>query len=65
MTDLRYNKLSTEEAAAYLGYAPITLEVWRSKDTGPVYYKPSHKVFYYKKDLDAWIAGSVNDPRAD
>jgi len=45
----------TDEAAAYLKQAVITLEMWRSKNTGPKFYKPSHKVIYYKEDLDEWI----------
>ena len=50
-------RLTTEEAAAYLEHAPITLETWRMKNIGPRFYKPSHKVFYYKADLDAWLHG--------
>ena len=50
-------KFNTEEAAAYLQSAVGTLENWRSKGTGPVYYKPAGKVFYLKRDLDEWIEG--------
>ena len=48
-------KLSTAEAAVYLDSAAGTLENWRNQKRGPVYYKPSGKVYYLKSDLDAWI----------
>jgi hypothetical protein len=54
-------KLTTEEAAIYLNNAAGTLENWRIKSMGPKYYKPAGKVYYFKKDLDAWIKGETND----
>jgi hypothetical protein len=53
-TDITFD---TEEAAVYLKQAVITLESWRAKEAGPRFYKPSHKVIYYKSDLDNWIKG--------
>lgn len=47
--------LDTDEAAKYLGYSASTLENWRNQKTGPRYYKPLGKVFYFKDDLDLWI----------
>ncbi len=32
-------KLNTQEAAAYLGVKPCTLELWRSLKKGPSYRK--------------------------
>lgn len=52
---------SVEEAAAYLKSSVATLEYWRQKNTGPKYYKPSHKIIYYKADLDDWIKGDVKN----
>lgn len=52
---------SVEEAAAYLKSSVATLDYWRTKNTGPKYYKPSHKIIYYKSDLDAWIKGEKNE----
>lgn len=53
--------LNTEEAAAYLGYSPGTLENWRMQSQGPRYYKPLGKIIYFKDDLDLWIKnGSDN-----
>jgi len=49
-------KLTQEEAAKYLGVETNTLANWRSKKTGPKYYKPTDKlVYYFKSDLDEWI----------
>lgn len=43
------------EAAIYLSVSESTLEKWRSKGTGPAYYKTSAKVYYFETDLLAWI----------
>ncbi len=61
MTD--NNRLTTEQAAEYLGFATGTLQNWRQADKsrkpedrqGPPYYKMG-KVFYTKTDLDKWIS---------
>jgi hypothetical protein len=55
MTDKE--NLNTEDAAKYLGYSQGTLENWRMQNTGPRYYKPLGRVFYFKDDLDLWIKG--------
>jgi len=49
--------LTTEEAAAYIGYKAGTLEIWRqqNKDGAPPYLKPAGKVLYKKSDLDEWL----------
>lgn len=48
-------RFTAEEAAIYLGYTTGTLANLRYKRTGPKFYKPLGKIFYYRKDLDAWI----------
>lgn len=48
-------KLNTQEAAAYLGVQPNTLEVWRCKNKGPRYYKLGTRVIYDRDDLDAFL----------
>lgn len=61
MDDLHTNiKMNPEEAAAYLDVEPSTLATWRSKNIGPVYYKPGGNskkasVYYFKNDLDDYI----------
>lgn len=44
-------------AAEYLGYAEKTLAMMRTAGTGPRFVKPTgRRVFYYKADLDLWLA---------
>jgi len=51
------NKLTTEEAAEYLGLKPATLNAWRSRKDNPIpYYKIASRVFYLLEDLDRFIA---------
>ena len=50
-------RLTSDEAAAYLGVEPQTLACWRSVGRyGLVYTKVGKKVFYSRADLDAWLA---------
>lgn len=37
-------KLNTQEAAAYLGVKPCTLELWRCRKKGPRYFKLGSRV---------------------
>lgn len=58
MTKTDY-KLSPDETAVYLGVEVGTLAKWRSKESGPKFYKPTNKlVYYFKSDLDDWIKGN-------
>ena len=52
----RQPKLSTQEAAAFLGVKPNTLEVWRTKHRGPRYAKIGSRVLYDPEDLEAFFA---------
>ncbi len=45
-------KFNTQEAAAYLGVKPNTLEIWRCKHRGPKYAKLGTRVLYDPDDLD-------------
>jgi predicted DNA-binding transcriptional regulator AlpA len=49
-------KLNTEEAAAFLGVKPCTLEVWRCKKKGPKYAKLGSRVMYDQQELENWFA---------
>lgn len=49
-------KLNTQEAAAYLGVKPYTLELWRCRKKGPRYFKLGSRVMYELTDLEAWFA---------
>lgn len=48
-------KLTTEEAAAYLRLKPGTLEVWRCRGRGPKYQKIGRRVIYDKIKIDEYI----------
>ena len=48
--------LPNREAAAYLGVAPNTLDVWRcAKRYAIPYVKVGRKVMYRVAELDAWL----------
>ena len=53
--------LSTKEAATRLNLKPDTLNQWRYRGFGPVYYRmgdgPGARCRYRSDDLDRWIAG--------
>jgi len=48
-------RMDRRNAAKYLGNAPKTLAQWASKGIGPKFTKRG-RVWYFKQDLDAWIA---------
>ncbi len=50
-------RMTTEQAAEYIGYAASTLAGWRNqcREDGPPYSKPGGKVFYRKSALDRWL----------
>lgn len=49
-------RMDRKNAAIYLGFSPKTLADWAFKGTGPAYASVGGRVFYFKKDLDEWIA---------
>jgi excisionase family DNA binding protein len=54
---LRSDLLTTEQAAAYLGVNPRTLEVWRcTKRHAIPYIKVGRLVKYRKAELDLWLS---------
>lgn len=54
------------EAAAYLGVAPGTLEVWASTGRYNLpYIRIGRRAKYRKSDLDAWIARRTAHGHAD
>lgn len=56
MADFNKDRLTTKQAAEYLGFAESTLENWRNTGTVSVpYLKVSNRVWYRKADLDAWL----------
>jgi hypothetical protein len=57
MTDERLNK---HAAAEYLSrtmpVSPRTLDAWRAGDKGPRSHKIAGRVFWFRSDLDRWLA---------
>lgn len=49
-------RMDPRNAAAYLGYSYRTLANWRGQGTGPRYVAIHGRIFYYREDLDAWLA---------
>lgn len=60
-TVLPGGRLSSGDAAAYLGMSADTLRKRRSLGTGPPFLKLKNgSIFYLKTDLDAYIAVAVD-----
>lgn len=51
------DRMTTAQAADYLGLKVSTLESWRSeaRDDAPPYMKLGGRVFYRQSTLDEWI----------
>ena len=54
-------RMNVKDAALYLGLSEKTLAIWRSTGVGPPYIKLG-KIFYFKDDLDSWIANARVTP---
>ena len=54
MSDPLPRYLGPEEAAAYLGLSPKTLQRMRVTGEGPRYVKARRRVIYDRLDLDDW-----------
>ena len=50
-------RLSRKHAAIYLGHAEKTLAMWHLQGRGPRSILVGGRRFYFKSDLDAFIAG--------
>ena len=49
--------MDTRFAAAYIGYSPATLRLWRRKGEGPKFHNVGRFIEYRQEDLDAWSGG--------
>ncbi len=47
--------LNTKQAAELSGISPKMLVIWRCKGIGPSFTCIQGRVYYYKKDLYAWL----------
>ncbi len=55
-------RFTTKQAAAFIGFSPITLHDWRRRRTGPVFYRVSRRVFYLKSDLIKFLTARRSLP---
>lgn len=57
--------MTREQAAAYIGQATQTLAAWASLGRhGLPYFKIGRRVWYRKRDLDAWLDKQVQGAAA-
>lgn len=49
------DRLTRQDAAAYLKVSPRTLDQWRRQNRGPRSYKIVGRVYYLRLDIDAWV----------
>lgn len=47
--------MDTDDVCRITGHERNTIEGWRTRGVGPVYYKFGHLVRYKRSDIDAWI----------
>jgi predicted DNA-binding transcriptional regulator AlpA len=60
MTDERLNKhAAAEHLSKTVHVSPRTLDAWRREDRGPRSHKVEGRVFWFKSDLDQWLAASL------
>lgn len=49
-------RMDTGNSAIYTGNAKKTMDMQRCKGEGPPFVKRGGKIYYFKDDLDRWIA---------
>jgi hypothetical protein len=52
-------RMTRADAARYLGHATKTLAMWALAGKGPRCVKVGGRIFYYREDLDSFIAGET------
>jgi excisionase family DNA binding protein len=52
------------DVSKLLGVPVSTLANWRSAGQGPPYLRVGRHVRYRRADVEAWVAGRVQDPEA-
>lgn len=57
--------LSPKQAAHYLGVSLRTLQVHRTRGTGPRFRRHCQRVRYHIDDLDSWSVGQDGAPGDD
>ena len=57
VTILPDGRMTTRNAALYLGLSAKTLAMMRTYGTGPKFVKKG-RIFYFREDLDTWVNSS-------
>ena len=52
-------RMTSQDAARYLGVEDKTLANWRFLGRGPKAHRVGSRVFYYREDLDAYIRSAA------
>jgi hypothetical protein len=52
-------RMTRADAARYLGHAEKTLAMWALNGRGPRSVKVGGRVFYFQRDLDAFVRGEA------
>ena len=55
-------RMNRKNAGLYLGCSAKTLADWATKGIGPRYVMVGGRAFYFRADLDSWIAGRGTSP---
>lgn len=55
------DRLTAPQAATYLGVAVATLARHRSEGRGPRYLRLGNRIFYRRRDLDAYLEACVRE----
>lgn len=59
MSDFSKDRMTTKEAADYLGMSEGTIENWRYNGLSTLpFYKVGGRVYYRKTDIDKWLEGN-------
>lgn len=53
------DRLYAREAAKLLRRDPQTLAQWRSHGRGPVFYRDGRRIFYLRRDIDAYLGAQM------
>lgn len=51
--------LTTNQVAAHLGFASVTLEKWRNARMGPPFLRLGRAIRYRRADLEQWLASQT------
>lgn len=64
MNNFLEERMTPKQAGEFLGLKKSTLANMRSQGNGPAYLKPYGRIFYIKKDLEAFLKKCFRNKRA-